>query len=99
RVVAGAAAAFALLAGPPIDTARAADAFKVGMAVGGNAANDWQKAQGEVARAMAAQRGWDYIELSNNNDPSVAVKNADVFIQAHVNAVIQFNQQPSVNPV
>ena len=98
-VAAGAAVAFMLLSSPLAGSAWAAATFKVGMAVGGNAANDWQKAQGDVARAMAAQRGWDYVELSNNNDPSVAVKNADVFIQSHVNAVIQFNQQPSVNPV
>jgi ABC-type sugar transport system substrate-binding protein len=73
--------------------------FKIGMAVGGNAPDAWQKAQGDVARALAKQRGWDYIELSNNNDGPTAIKNADVFIQAHVDAVIQFNQQPSVNPV
>jgi ABC-type sugar transport system substrate-binding protein len=76
-----------------------AEAFKVGMAVGGNAPDEWQKAQGDVAAALAKQRGWDYIELSNNADGPTAVKNAGVFVQAHVDAVIQFNQQPSVNPV
>ena len=31
--------------------------------------------------------------------PAVATKNADIFIQEGVDAVIQFNGQPSVNPV
>jgi ABC-type sugar transport system substrate-binding protein len=78
--------------------AQAADTFKVGMAVGGNPCCEWQKAQGDVARALAKQRGWDYIELSNNNDPSAAVKNAQIFVQEGVNVVIQFNGQPSSNP-
>jgi ABC-type sugar transport system substrate-binding protein len=74
-------------------------AFKVGIAVGGNAPDAWQKAQGEVAQALAKQRGWDAVVLSNANDGPTAIKNADVFIQGKVDAVIQFNQQPSVNPV
>ena len=80
-------------------TAGAADKFKLGMAVGGNTCCDWMKAQGDVAKALADQRGWDYVELSNNNDPATATKNADIFIQDKVNAVIEFNGQPSVNPV
>jgi ABC-type sugar transport system substrate-binding protein len=74
-------------------------AFKLGMAIGGEPSQDWQKAQGDVAAALAKQRGWDYVELSNNADAAVATKNADIFIQDGVNAVIQFNGQPSVNPV
>src|SRR6266545_268411 len=73
--------------------------FKVGMALGGNTCCEWMKRQGEVARALAEQRGWDYVELSNENDPAITVKNADIFIQEGVNAVIQFNGQASVNPV
>jgi ABC-type sugar transport system substrate-binding protein len=73
--------------------------FKVGMAVGGNTCCEWMKYQGDVARALAQQRGWDYVELSNNNDAPTATKNADIFIQSGVNAVIEFNGQPSVNPV
>jgi ABC-type sugar transport system substrate-binding protein len=80
-------------------TAAAQDKFKLGMAVGGEAASNWQKAQGDVARALAEQRGWDYVELSNNLDPAIATKNADIFIQEGVDAVIEFNGQPSVNPV
>ena len=92
------AAGIALAASLPTMPVLAAP-FKVGMALGGNAANDWQKAQGEVAGTMAKARGWDYVELSNNNDGATAVKNADVFIQDKVDAVIQFYQQPSVNPI
>lgn len=73
--------------------------FKVGMAVGGNPCCEWMMAQGDVARALAAERGWDYIELSNNNDTAAALRNANVFIQEGVDAVIMFNGQPSVNPV
>jgi ABC-type sugar transport system substrate-binding protein len=89
--------------GPVAATAAAGRAqaapFKVGMAVGGQPALDWQKAQGDVARTLAERRGWDYVELSNNNDGPTAIKNADIFIQDGVNAVIEFNGQPSVNPV
>ena len=35
---------------------------------------------------------------SNNNDPATALKNAGIFIQEGVDAVIQFNGQPSANP-
>jgi ABC-type sugar transport system substrate-binding protein len=73
--------------------------FKVGIAVGGNAPDEWQKAQGDVGAALAKERGWDVVVLSNSSDGPTAIKNADVFIQDKVNAVIQFNQQPSVNPV
>ncbi|MEO8883437.1 MAG: sugar ABC transporter substrate-binding protein [Devosia sp.] len=80
-------------------TAGPAAAFKLGMAVGGQTCCDWQKAQGDVAEALAKQHGWDFVELSNNSDPAAAVKNADIFIQDKVGAVIEFNGQPSVNPV
>jgi len=82
-----------------VGNAPAADKFKLGMAVGGSTCCEWQKAQGEVARALAAKRGWDYVELSNNQDPATTVKNGDIFIQEKVNAVIEFNGSPSVNPV
>ena len=72
--------------------------FKVCMATGGQGL-DWQKGQGDVARALAKQRGWGYVELSNNGDGPTANKNADVFVQDKCNAVIEFNGQPSVNGV
>ena len=78
--------------------AAAQDKFKLGMAVGGNTCCEWMKAQGDVARALAEKRGWDYVELSNNNDPATALKNAQIFVQEGVDAVIQFNGQPSVEP-
>ena len=79
-------------------SATAAGKFKLGMAVGGNTCCEWMKAQGDVARALAEKMGWDYVEYSNNNDPATAVKNAQLFVQEGVNAVIQFNGQPSSNP-
>ena len=78
--------------------AEAQDKFKLGMAVGGNTCCEWMKAQGDVARALAEKAGWDYVELSNNNDPATALKNAQIFVQEGVDAVIQFNGQPSSNP-
>ncbi len=78
--------------------ASAQDKFKLGMAVGGNTCCEWMKAQGDVARALAEKEGWDYVELSNNNDPATALKNAQIFVQEGVDAVIQFNGQPSSNP-
>lgn len=77
---------------------QAQDKFKLGMAVGGNTCCEWMKAQGDVARALAEKMGWDYVELSNNNDPATAVKNAQIFAQDGVDAMIQFNGQPSSNP-
>jgi ABC-type sugar transport system substrate-binding protein len=78
--------------------ALAQEKFKLGMAVGGNTCCEWMKAQGDVARAIAEKMGWDYFELSNGNDPAIAVKNAQLFVQEGVDAVIQFNGQPSANP-
>ena len=81
-----------------VGIAEAQDKFKLGMAVGGNTCCEWMKAQGDVARAIAEQNGWDYVELSNNNDPATALKNAQIFVQEGVDAIIQFNGQPSSNP-
>ena len=67
------------------------------MAVGGNPCCEWIKSQGDVARALVEQRGWDYVELNNNNDPAAAVRNAQLFVQEGVDVVIQFNGQPSSN--
>ena len=95
RAILGIALAASMLFG---GVANADTKFKVGMAVGGNTCCEWMKAQGDVARALATARGWDYVELSNNNDPATAVKNAQIFVQEGVNVVIQFNGQPSSNP-
>lgn len=78
--------------------ASAQDKFKLGMLVGGNTCCEWMKSQGDVARALAEKLGWDYVELSNNNDPAVALKNAQIMVQEGADAVIQFNGQPSSNP-
>jgi ABC-type sugar transport system substrate-binding protein len=78
--------------------ANAQDKFKLGMAVGGNTCCEWMKAQGDVARALAEKEGWDYVELSNNNDPATALKNVQIFAQEGVDAIIQFNGQAASNP-
>lgn len=72
--------------------------LKIGIAVGGQPA-DWQPAQGEVAQALAKARGWESVLLSNNNDAPTALKNATTFINDKVDAVVEFNGQPSTNPV
>ena len=99
-IIAGAAIVTSMLAmSVGLIGAASAAPFKLGMAIGGEPSQDWQKAQGEVAAALAKQRGWEYVELSNNADPAVTTKNADIFIQDKVNAVIEFNGSPAVNPV
>jgi len=73
--------------------------FTLGFAVGGQADADWQDYQGDVAQALAEQRGWKYVELSNDGDEATAVKNADLFVQQGVDAVMMFNGRPEANPV
>ena len=68
-------------------SATAQDKFKLGMMVGGNTCCEWMKAQGDVARALAEKMGWDYVELSNNNDPATALKNAQIMVQEGVGAM------------
>ena len=75
------------------------DTFTLGFAVGGQPDADWQELQGDVAEALAKQRGWKYVELSNDNSEATATKNADLFIQQGVDIVMMFNGQPSANPV
>lgn len=102
--IAGFAAAGVLLAGcstvgaaAPADSGD--DTFTVGFAVGGQPDADWQELQGDVAASLAEQRGWGFVELSNDNSEATATKNADVFIQKGVDVVMMFNGQPSANPV
>ncbi|MET3805602.1 ABC-type sugar transport system substrate-binding protein [Nakamurella sp. UYEF19] len=87
---------------PPAGSSSSAPAtgkkLKIGIAVGGQPA-DWQPAQGEVAQALAKARGWESVLLSNNNDAPTALKNATTFINQKVDAVLEFNGQPSTNPV
>ncbi|WP_395243959.1 sugar ABC transporter substrate-binding protein [Agromyces sp. MMS24-K17] len=73
--------------------------FTVGFAVGGQPDADWQELQGDVAAGLAEQRGWGFVELSNDNSEATATKNADIFIQKGVDVVMMFNGQPSANPV
>ncbi|WP_111766959.1 sugar ABC transporter substrate-binding protein [Nakamurella deserti] len=77
----------------------AAGDFTLGFAVGGQPNADWQDLQGDVAKALAEERGWKFVELSNDNSEATATKNADLFIQQGVDAVMMFNGQPSANPV
>jgi ABC-type sugar transport system substrate-binding protein len=73
--------------------------FTVGFAVGGQPNSDWQQLQGDVAKALAKQRGWGFVELSNENSEATATKNADIFIQKKVDVVMMFNGLPAANPV
>jgi len=104
RGAAIALATTALLAGSLVGTtavvAQDEEPFKLGMAVGGFACCDWMKSQGDVARALAEQRGWDYFELDNAGDSGgeTAVNNARLFVQEGVDAVIQFQGNPDQNP-
>jgi ABC-type sugar transport system substrate-binding protein len=75
------------------------DTFTVGFAVGGQPDADWQSLQGDVAKSLADQRGWGFVELSNDNSEATATQNADLFIQKGVDVVMMFNGQPAANPV
>lgn len=92
------AIAFGLVLGLGSPALAQDDTFTLGMMVGGNPCCEWMKSQGDVARALAEARGWNYIELSNNNDPATALRNAQVLVQEGADAAIQFNGQPTSNP-
>jgi ABC-type sugar transport system substrate-binding protein len=52
-----------------------------------------------VAKAGAKKRHWKYYEVNNKLDAQTAVKNADLLIQQKCSVVLEFNGEPSVNPV
>lgn len=79
--------------------AAAAKNFKVCMGTGGQQGLDWTVGQGVVLQSIAKKEGWQSVILSNNNSASTAVSNVGVFIQDHCNVVVEFNGQPSSNPV
>lgn len=83
----------------PASSGGANSDFTLGFAVGGQPDADWQDYQGDVAKSLADARGWKFVELSNDNSEATATKNADLFIQQGVDAVMMFNGQPSANPV
>jgi ABC-type sugar transport system substrate-binding protein len=78
-------------------TGSAGTKFTLGMAIGGND-QPWEAEQGQVAQALAKQRGWGFVELDNNIDGPTALKNAQILIDKKVNAVIEMNSQSSANP-
>lgn len=96
-------ATMALLAGSLAGTgavvAQDEEPFKLGMATGGFACCEWMKSQGDIARALAEQRGWDYFELDNAGDGDTAVNNARLFVQEGVDAVVMFQGRPERNDV
>ena len=77
----------------------AAKNFKVCMGTGGQQGLDWTIGQGQVLQSIAQKEGWQSVILSNNNSASTAVSNVGVFIQDKCNLVVEFNGQPSSNPV
>jgi ABC-type sugar transport system substrate-binding protein len=80
-------------------TAAGGSKFTLGFVVGGQPNADWQQLQGTVAKALAKKRGWNYVQLSNENSESTAVKDAQIMVQKKVNMVMMFNGQPAANPV
>ena len=85
--------------GSTASAATAAKNFKVCMGTGGQQGLDWEIGQGEVLQSIAKQEGWQSVILSNDNSASTAVSNVGVFVQDHCNVVVEFNGQPSANPV
>jgi ABC-type sugar transport system substrate-binding protein len=78
--------------------AGAAGSFKVCMGTGGQTLN-WETGQGQVLQSVAKKEGWQSIILSNNASASTALSNVETFILDKCNAVVEFNGEPSSNPV
>ncbi len=55
--------------------------------------------QYKALKALAAKHGWKTIELNNASDGPTAVNNVNQFIQDHVNYIIEFQIDATVNPV
>lgn len=69
------------------------------MGTGGQQGLSWTIGQGQILQSMAKKMGWQSVILSNNNSATTATSNVQVFIQDHCNVVVEFNGQPSANPV
>ncbi|HXW82421.1 MAG TPA: substrate-binding domain-containing protein [Acidimicrobiales bacterium] len=92
---------FSLSAVPASATVREAQAgsFKVCMGTGGQTGLSWTTGQGQVLQSIAKKEGWQSVILSNNNSASTALANVRTFVLDKCNAIVEFNGQPSANPV
>jgi ABC-type sugar transport system substrate-binding protein len=73
-------------------------AFKVCMGTGGQSLN-WESGQGIVLASIVKKEGWTSVTLSNNDSASTALSNIETFILDKCSVVVEFNGQPSANPV
>ena len=55
--------------------------------------------QGQVLQSIAKKEGWQSVILSNNNSAATALANVRTFVLDKCNAIVEFNGQPSANPV
>lgn len=92
---------FTVNAAPASATTRTAQAasFKVCMGTGGQTGLSWTTGQGQVLQSLAKKEGWQSVTLSNNNSASTALANIRTFVLDKCNAIVEFNGQPSANPV
>jgi ABC-type sugar transport system substrate-binding protein len=81
-----------------VGTAGASTPFKVCMGTGGQGLN-WEVGQGVVLQSIAKKEGWTSVILSNDNSAPTALTNVETFIQDNCSVVLEFNGQPSENPV
>lgn len=92
---------FTVSAAPVSATARTAEgsSFKVCMGTGGQTGLSWTTGQGQVLQSIAKKEGWQSVILSNNNSATTALANVRTFVLDKCNAIVEFNGQPSANPV
>lgn len=73
-------------------------ALTIGVIVPGQSF-DWAQYQGDIAKSLAAKRGWKTVVLDSGNDGPTLQKDAQTLIADKVDAVIGFFGVPSINPV
>jgi ribose transport system substrate-binding protein len=55
--------------------------------------------QSRILKGIADRYGWKVVELNNNADGPTALKNVDQFVLDHVNYIIEFQIDATINPV
>ncbi len=88
---------FTMTAAPASATA-SAGSFKVCMGTGGQTLS-WETGQGQLLQSIAKKEGWQSVILSNNNSATTALANVRTFVLDKCSAIVEFNGQPSANPV
>jgi len=78
--------------------ATASKPFKVCMGTG-SATFNWAIGQGQLLQSIAKKEGWSSVVLNNNASATTTLSNVSTFILDKCNAVIEFSNVTSVNPI